>query len=92
MFEIVFRKDPPTGVDDGNADEYLFDWCVVGADGERVYPSRAVPWDDFSAPARTKVLAEACAALNRSPLSYHMLLLDGLSPIEAARHILDRTE
>ena len=92
MFKIVFRKDPPMGMDAGNVDAYIFDWCVVDADGERVYPSRAVPWDDFSAPARTKVLAEAYAILNRSPLSYHMLLLDGLSPIEAAKHILERVK
>ena len=84
MFKVVFRDKLPIG------DGYFLDWAVVDVDGERVYPAYgAVHRNDRLSDT---TLQGACDILNRSPLSYHMLRLDGLSPIEAAWHILDRTE
>ena len=79
MFKVVKRELY-------GGDNYFPGWAVVDADGERVYPEHN---------SNTRVFPlfwEICETLNRSPLSYHMLRLDGLSRFEAARHILDRTE
>ena len=63
-------------------------WTVFDADGERVYPRLGSPHHNLN----SIVLKEARDTLNRSPLSYHKIRLEGLSPIEAARPILERAE
>ena len=83
-FKIVNRDNLPIG------DGYFLDWAVVDADGKRVYPAYGAAHRNDRLSSTT--LQGARDILNRSPLSYHMLRLYGLSPIEAARHILEQTE
>ena len=83
MFELALGVDSLTDSDWG--------WSVVDADGRRVYPVRGIRPGSLNYLSKA-LLGQTRDTLNRSPLSYHMLILDGLSPIEAARRILEQTE